>query len=49
VKPAVFHPEAQAEFFAAQDYYEQCVAGLGVDYRDEVQAALTVIQAAPLR
>jgi hypothetical protein len=49
VKPVVFHPEAQAEFLAAQDYYEQCVAGLGFDYRAEVQGALDVVAAAPQR
>jgi len=36
VKLVVFHPAARAEFFAAQDYYEQCVEGLGFDYRAEV-------------
>lgn len=49
VKPVVFHPAAQAEFHAAQDYYEECVEGLGFDYRAEVRAALGVIAAAPQR
>ncbi len=49
MKPVDFHPEAQAEFFAAQDYYEQCVEGLGFDYRAEVQDALAIIQVAPQR
>jgi toxin ParE1/3/4 len=49
VKPVLFHAEAQAEFFAAQDYYEQQVAGLGEDFRGEVQAALAVIRGAPQR
>ena len=49
MKPVVFHPEAQAEFFAAQDYYERCVDGLGLDFRGEVEAAAEVIQASPQR
>jgi len=49
VKPVVFHPEAQAEFFAAQDYYERCMDGLGLDFRGEVEAAAEVIQASPQR
>jgi len=38
VKPVVFHPEAQAELFATQDYYERCVDGLGLDFRGEPTA-----------
>lgn len=49
MKPVVFHPAAQAEFFAAQDFYEHRVAGLGEDFREEVLAATEVIQAAPQR
>ena len=49
MKPVVFHPEAQAEFFAAEDFYEQRVTGLGEDFRQELEAAVAVIRAAPRR
>jgi toxin ParE1/3/4 len=49
VKPVTFHPAAQAEFFAAQDFYEQRVEGLGEDFRQEVLAAAEVIRASPRR
>lgn len=49
MKPLVFHAAAQAEFFAAQDFYEQRVEGLGEDFRQEVLAAVDVIRAAPQR
>lgn len=49
MKPVAFHPQAQAEFFAAQDYYEQCVGGLGLEFRNEVRSAVDTIQAAPDR
>ena len=49
MKPVVFHPEAQTEFFAAQDFYEKRVEGLGEDFRQEVMAAADVIRAAPQR
>jgi hypothetical protein len=49
VKPVVFHPAAQAEFFAGQDFYELRVDGLGEDFRREVLAAVEVIRAVPQR
>jgi hypothetical protein len=49
VKPVTFHPAAQAEFFAAQDFYEQRVEGLGEDFRQEMLAAVNVIRASPPR
>ncbi len=35
-----FHPEAEAEFNAAIDYYEECSAGLGWDLALEVTSAI---------
>ena len=35
-----FHPEAEAEFLAAIEYYEDCERGLGVDFAVEVRAAV---------
>jgi hypothetical protein len=35
-----FHPEAEAEFVQAIDYYEACEAGLGYDFAIEVCAAI---------
>jgi toxin ParE1/3/4 len=49
VKPIQFHPVAQAEFHAAEDYYEERVEGLGSDFADEVRSALKVIQSGPHR
>jgi hypothetical protein len=35
-----FHPEAEAEFFAAMDYYEDREPGLGFDFAMEVHATI---------
>lgn len=35
-----FHPEAEAEFFDAIDYYEQIEQGLGYDFANEVHFAI---------
>lgn len=35
-----FHPEAEAEFLYAIDYYEECEANLGVDFALEVHFAI---------
>lgn len=35
-----FHPEAEAEFLDAIDYYEGCEAGLGYDFAIEVHATI---------
>ena len=35
-----FHPEAEAEFLDAIDYYEDCEEGLGIDFVVEVQSAI---------
>ena len=35
-----FHPEAEAEFNVAIDYYEECEPGLGYDFSIEVFAGI---------
>jgi len=40
----VFHPEAEAEFFEAVKYYEDCTAGLGEDFYSEVYNTVMNIQ-----
>lgn len=35
-----FHPEAEAEFYAAINYYEKCELGLGEDFSIEVFLAV---------
>ncbi len=42
-----FHPEAQAEFLAAIDYYEECEPGLGVDFAIEVRSTIAHILSFP--
>lgn len=42
-----FHPEAEAEFVQAIDYYEECEAGLGYDFAVEVCSAIERIMAHP--
>ncbi|MEW6616276.1 MAG: type II toxin-antitoxin system RelE/ParE family toxin [Thermodesulfobacteriota bacterium] len=42
-----FHPEAEAEFDAAVDYYEDCEPGLGYDFAVEVHATLENILSFP--
>ena len=49
MKLVEFHREATEELDAAVGYYEQCVPGLGIELRKEVEAAAHKIQAAPLR
>lgn len=42
-----FHPEAELEFDSAVQYYETCQAGLGLDFAEEVYAAIVRILAYP--
>lgn len=42
-----FHPEAEAEFVQAIDYYEECEAGLGCDFAGEVYSAIERIMVHP--
>jgi toxin ParE1/3/4 len=49
MKPVEFHSEAQAELDEAVGYYESKVPGLGIDLREDVEAATKKIQASPMR
>jgi len=42
-----FHPDAEAEFLEAIEYYEGCGEGLGYDFAMEVYAAIDNILAYP--
>lgn len=42
-----FHPEADAEFNQAVEYYEQCRSGLGLEFAEEVYAAIARISEYP--
>lgn len=44
----IFHPEAEAEFFAAIDYYEEAETGLGQRFSLEVMASINRIATLPL-
>lgn len=44
----VFHPEAEAEFNAAIDWYEARAQGLGREFAAEVRAAIGRATALPL-
>ncbi|NCD26940.1 MAG: type II toxin-antitoxin system RelE/ParE family toxin [Deltaproteobacteria bacterium] len=43
-----FHPEAEAEFLDAIEYYESLESGLGYDFAIEVRAAIQRAEAFPL-
>ncbi len=42
-----FHPDAEAEFEEATEYYEECKPGLGLDFAEEVYAAISRIRKFP--
>jgi hypothetical protein len=42
-----FHPEAEAEFLDAIDYYEGCESGLGYDFAIEVHSTIENILSFP--
>jgi len=42
-----FHPEAEAEFLEAIDYYEGCRKGLGLEFAAEVHSVMERIAAHP--
>ena len=42
-----FHPEAEAEFLAAIDYYEGCRKGLGLEFAAEVRSVVARVAAHP--
>lgn len=43
-----FHPDAEAEFLAAVDWYEERSAGLGADFAAEIHDAIQRAVAMPL-
>jgi plasmid stabilization system protein ParE len=42
-----FHEEAEKEFFAAIEYYEECQPGLGLRFSEEVHASIEKICSYP--
>lgn len=42
-----FHPEAELEFDEAVRYYEECQAGLGLEFAEEVYGTISRIAAYP--
>ena len=42
-----FHPDANAEFHRAVEYYEQCQPGLGLEFAEEVYATIARITEYP--
>jgi hypothetical protein len=38
-----FHPDAEAEFNSAVEYYEQCQRGLGLEFAEDVYATVARI------
>lgn len=44
---SAFHPEAREELLAAVDFYNQVESGLGLDFANEIQAAVDMIEAFP--
>jgi plasmid stabilization system protein ParE len=47
VKSVRFHPDAEAEFIAAGEFYEAQAAGLGLDFVTEVRHAARTVAAQP--
>ena len=47
MKPVVFHPEADAEVIDAADWYDGRLRGLGADFLDEIDAAVSRISDTP--
>ena len=43
----LFHPEAEAEFVEAIEYYEECEEGLGYDFAVEVYSSIQRIVSYP--
>lgn len=42
-----FHPDAEEEFTQVVEHYEQCKAGLGIDFAEEVYATISRIMQYP--
>ncbi len=49
MKKIIIHEDAEKELWHATDYYEDKVAGLGLDFEHEIQKALISIQENPKR
>jgi toxin ParE1/3/4 len=49
VKEVLFQKDAKAELAEAVDFYEQRRAGLGLEFQDEVEAAVKLIRQHPHR
>jgi len=47
VTDVIFHPEAEAEFFAAARFYEAEAPGLGMDFVIEVRSATRMLARNP--
>jgi toxin ParE1/3/4 len=47
VKPIAPHPEAEEEFHASVDYYEDRSEGLGVRFREAIEQAVEKIRRQP--
>lgn len=47
MKPLVLHPDAEAELHSTARFYEQQVAGLGVEFLEEVRHCLRKIESTP--
>lgn len=49
MKPHIFHPEADAEYADAAQYYAECGADLGGRFYDEIERVIAEIVKAPHR
>ena len=47
MKKIIIHEEAEKELWYAVEYYEDQVKGLGLDFEQEIQKALVLIQENP--
>lgn len=47
MKVLIFHPEAEEELDAAVEYYESKRTGVGLQFQEEVEAAVQAIQITP--
>lgn len=45
----IYHPDAESELIEAAQYYERRVATLGVQFLDDVDRAVSMIQETPQR
>lgn len=45
----IYHPHAETELVESAQYYEQQMDGLGAEFLDEIDTAISTIQEAPTR